>query len=46
MQTQITKAVLCQAILFVGKEQFTLYTLVLFQILAKQQEAAASAGAQ
>ncbi|KAJ3030570.1 UNVERIFIED_CONTAM: ADP/ATP carrier protein [Siphonaria sp. JEL0065] len=33
MQTQIVKAVLCQAILFVGREEFLKYTLMLFAIL-------------
>ncbi|KAJ3415669.1 ADP/ATP carrier protein [Chytridiales sp. JEL 0842] len=37
MQTQITKAVLCQAILFVGKEQFTTWTLLVLQAFAKYQ---------
>ncbi|KAJ3220106.1 ADP/ATP carrier protein [Dinochytrium kinnereticum] len=35
MQTQITKAVLCQAILFVGKDQISFYTLALFALFAK-----------
>ncbi|KAJ3194930.1 ADP/ATP carrier protein [Irineochytrium annulatum] len=38
MQTQITKAVLCQAILFVGKDQFAAYTLMLFALLEKSKE--------
>ncbi|KAI9337012.1 mitochondrial carrier domain-containing protein [Zopfochytrium polystomum] len=37
MNAQITKAVLCQAILFVGKEQFSAYTLMLFAFLAKMR---------
>ncbi|KAI8851486.1 mitochondrial carrier domain-containing protein [Chytridium lagenaria] len=41
MQTQITKAVLCQAILFVGKDQISLYTLMLFAFFAKAKAAEA-----
>ncbi|KAJ3109787.1 ADP/ATP carrier protein [Phlyctochytrium planicorne] len=45
MQTQITKAVLCQAILFVGKDQFSLYTLMLFALFEKANAAEAAAAA-
>ncbi|KXS11902.1 peroxisomal adenine nucleotide transporter 1 [Gonapodya prolifera JEL478] len=37
MKAQIYKAVLNQAILFVTKEQFTLYILALFQLISKLQ---------
>ncbi|KAI8807933.1 mitochondrial carrier domain-containing protein [Cladochytrium replicatum] len=37
MPAQITKAVLCQAILFVSKEEVTQYTLLLFRLLAARQ---------
>ncbi|KAJ3264577.1 ADP/ATP carrier protein [Chytriomyces hyalinus] len=36
MQTQIVKAVLCQAILFVSKEKFLAYTLAVFSLLSKE----------
>ncbi|KAJ3111731.1 ADP/ATP carrier protein [Phlyctochytrium bullatum] len=45
MQTQITKAVLCQAILFVGKDQFTLYTLMFFALFEKAKAAEVVAAA-
>ncbi|KAJ3299347.1 ADP/ATP carrier protein [Borealophlyctis nickersoniae] len=37
MQAQITKAVFCQAILFVCKDQIAVYTLMLFSLLSKRQ---------
>ncbi|KAI8820775.1 mitochondrial carrier domain-containing protein [Fimicolochytrium jonesii] len=35
LQPQIIKAVLCQAILFVSKDQFTIWTILLFRFLTK-----------
>ena len=41
MHAQIVKAVLCQAILFVGKEEFSAWTLALFVWMAKRRNTAA-----
>ncbi|KAJ3213941.1 ADP/ATP carrier protein [Clydaea vesicula] len=37
MQTQITKAVFCQAILFMLKEQFNMWTVLLFALASKRK---------
>lgn len=37
METQITKAVLCQAILFSLKEHFNVWTVFLFALFAKRK---------
>ncbi|KAJ1546434.1 ADP/ATP carrier protein [Nowakowskiella sp. JEL0078] len=42
MSAQIVKAVLCQAILFVSKENFAQYTIVLFRLLGDRQRKAAN----